>query len=260
MARTSCIWDAVGMHWLLPVMLSALVSSCVPMPRQRLPELGKTRVQSLDLPAWTPLGMSVQGRPIRYRAIGSGSRSVLFIGGIHGDEIEGRVATAQLPLAFLRSPGLARQVPLHIVEDMNPDGRHAGVRANSRGVDLNRDFPASNRRKGHGLSEPESRAAHDLIRTLKPDLVIVAHSWRKRFFINYDGPGKRLAQTFSRYSGFPVVPSSNIGATPGSLGSWCGWDLGIPILTIEWQRGTPPEQAWTSTRMALLAVIRGATS
>ena len=260
MARTPGIWGAAGMHWLASLMLSVLVSSCVPMPVHRLPELGKQGVQSLALPAWTSIGMSVQGRPIRYRVIGSGSRRVLFIGGIHGDETEGKVATAQLPLTFLRSPGLSRQVTLHIVEDMNPDGRYAGARTNSRGVDLNRDFPSSNRRQGRGLSEPESRAVHDLIRTLQPDLVIVAHSWRQRYFINYDGPGKHLARAFSRDSGFPVVPSSNIGATPGSLGSWCGWDLGIPILTIEWQRGTLPEQAWASTRTALLAVIRGATS
>ena len=260
MARTPGIWGAAGMQWLAPFMLSVLVSSCVPMPVYRLPGPSKQDVQKLALPASKPIGMSVQGRPIWCRAIGSGSRRVLFIGGIHGDETEGTVATAQLPLTFLRSPGLGRQVTLHIVQDMNPDGRYAGVRTNSRGVDLNRDFPSSNRRKGRGLSEPESRAVHDLILSLQPDLVIVAHSWRKRYFINYDGPGKHLAQAFSRHSGFPVVPSSNISATPGSLGSWCGWDLGIPILTIEWQRGTPPEQAWASTQKALLAVIRGASS
>ena len=166
--------------------------------------------------------------------------------------------TAQLPAAFINSPGLASQVTLHIVEDMNPDGRRASTRTNSRGVDLNRDFPASNRRQGHGLGEPESRAIHDLIRHLRPDLVIVAHSWRKRCFINYDGPARRIAQVFSKHSGFPVVPSSNIGATPGSLGSWCGWDLGIPILTIEWLRGTAPKEAWRATRVALLETIRGA--
>src|SRR5262249_20156710 len=42
---------------------------------------------------WEEVGTSVQGRPIRVRTLGHGPRKVLFIGGIHGDEREGAVAT-----------------------------------------------------------------------------------------------------------------------------------------------------------------------
>jgi protein MpaA len=152
---------------------------------------------------------------------------------------------------------LPPRVTLHIVEDMNPDGRAANRRGNSRDVDLNRDFPASNRRSGRGLSQPESRAVYELILKLQPDLVIVAHSWRNRYFINYDGPARRSAQVFEAHSGYPVTPSNSIASTPGSMGSWCGWDMSIPILTLEWKRGTPPDVAWSETSKAILAVIRG---
>lgn len=248
------------MRWLASVSLSILLGACVQTPPRPLPEIETRPPDKLVLPEWEYIGVSVQGRPIRHRAIGTGHRRVLFIGGIHGNEVEGMVATAQLPAAFLRSPGLASQITLHIVEDMNPDGRHARSRHNRRGIDLNRDFPASNRKQGRGLSQPESRAIHDLILLLQPDLVIVAHSWSKDYFINYDGPARHLASMFSKHSGFRVKPSSSIAATPGSLGSWCGWDLRIPILTVEWRRGTSPLKAWNDTRTALLSVIRGTPS
>ena len=45
--------------------------------------------------------------------------------------------------------------------------------------------------------------------------------------------------------------------TPGSLGSFVGIDLEIPILTIEYERGKDQALTWSETRSAILAVIRG---
>ena len=249
----------VNFLWIASSAVVLSMVGCVNTPRPDWHFAPRPAVaRRASLPAWQSIGESVEGRSLQYRKVGHGHRCVLWVGGIHGNEVEGTVATARLPAAFQEVPGLLAEVTLHIVEDMNPDGRAAHRRTNSRGVDLNRDFPASNRRSGRGLSQPESRVIHDLILKLQPDLVIVAHSWGGRYFINFDGPGHRIAQLFREKSGFPVVPSSNIAATPGSMGSWCGWDMGIPILTLEWLRGTPPEGAWRDTRDAILAVIRGA--
>lgn len=240
------------------VVLASCVQSPLPAWMAERP-LGFAVPVAADLPKWQEIGRSSEGRPIRYRKVGTGHRCVLWIGGIHGDETEGVIATREFPVAFLAQKGMSSRVTLHIVEDMNPDGRRAHRRGNSLGIDLNRDFPATNRRDGRGLSQPESRVIHDLILKLQPDLVMVAHSWRGRFFINFDGPARRIAHLFHRLSNFRVVPSSSIAATPGSMGSWCGWDMGIPILTVEWKRGTPPELAWADTREAILAVTRGGT-
>jgi hypothetical protein len=153
-------------------------------------------------------------------------------------------------------------VTLTILEDANPDGAAMNVRGNANGVDLNRNFPARNFRRnrfhgGRPLSQPEARALHDLILRLEPHLVIVAHSWHDAHFINYDGPdaARVLAERFARLSGYPLRRSDEFAETPGSLGSWVGGELGIPILTLEYLRAREPVAAWEETRTAILAVI-----
>jgi hypothetical protein len=211
---------------------------------------------------WEVVGTSVQGRPIRVLTVGHGPRKVLFVGGIHGDEPEGAVATEELPAAF-EAAGLADAVTLTILEDANPDGRAAGTRGSANGVDVNRNFPASNfdttdpSNGGKPLSEPEARAVKDTIERIKPNLVLVAHSWAGRQFINFDGPAREIAERFAASSGLPVEESSSFAPTPGSLGSYFGRDLGIPVLTIEVLKGSVPTAVWDQLRGALLQAIAG---
>lgn len=214
------------------------------------------------LSEWREIGRTHQDRPLRVRTAGGGPRRVLWIGGIHGNEREGRIATARLPEVFLER-GLGERVTLTILEDANPDGSARNTRGNSRGVDLNRNFPARNFRTatatagGQPLSQPESLALHDLILDLQPDLILVAHSWGGRTFVNFDGPAEAIARRFSEQSGLPMVRSDEFPPTPGSLGSWVGRDLGIPIVTIEWLRGRDPFDAWVATKEAILTAIAG---
>lgn len=236
---------------LLPVLL-ALASGCqvvAPPPPVLTPAVAERE-----------FGLSVEGRRLRLRVAGDGPRRVLWIGGIHGDEREGSVSTAELPGAFLADVRLAGRVRLYLVEDVNPDGTALGRRQNARGVDLNRNYPASNFRASREngarpLSEPEALALHGLIQEIRPELVIVAHSARARNFINWDGPAERHAALFSRHSHYPIVASDTLHGTPGSLGSWVGRDLQIPILTLEHRHGADPRQCWERTRSAILAVI-----
>ena len=213
--------------------------------------------------AWEVLGYSHEGRPLRVRRLGHGPRRVIWIGGIHGNEREGAVATAELPVAFARVPGALEQVTLTIVEDLNPDGTAGNRRGNARGVDLNRNYPATNYLPGPSfgsrpLDQPEARALHDLVLAERPHLVIVAHSWRGDHFINFDGPALELAELFAERSGYRVKPSDRIAPTPGSLGSWIGRTLDVPILTLEYERGADPLACWLDTRDAILAVVLAA--
>ncbi|HZT54593.1 MAG TPA: M14 family zinc carboxypeptidase [Burkholderiaceae bacterium] len=212
------------------------------------------------LPSWKVVGHSVQGRPLRAATYGSGARRVLWIGGIHGNEREGAVATDELPDAFLAAPGGERAVTLTVLEDVNPDGSAMHMRGNANGVDLNRNFPAdnfvANRMFGREpLSQPESLALRELITAVQPHLVLIAHSWSGDHFVNFDGPARELADRFAQLSGYPVRRSEDIPATPGSLGSWLGQELGVPVLTIEYLRGREPGEAWRETRDAVLAVV-----
>lgn len=212
---------------------------------------------------WRTLGKSVEGRPIRVCCVGSGPRCVLWIGGVHGDEREGHVATSQVAQAVADTPGLARRVTLWIVEDANPDGTAAGTRVNANGVDLNRNFPARNFRRGstrfggEPLSQPEARLLHDLVLELEPELTIAIHSWTGDRFINYDGPAAHEAIRFEALSGYRVRASDTFHTTPGSLGSWLGVDRDQALLTLEYKKGSDPQQAWEQTRAAFLAVIAG---
>jgi protein MpaA len=248
-----------------PAILTLLLPACALEPPEPAQPVAATAPEPARAPAltWREIGVSVQGRPLRATAIGSGPRRVLWVGGIHGDEREGALATAALPAAFLAEPGASERVTLHLLEDANPDGSALHVRGNANGVDLNRNWPARNfvvDRRSNGrqpLSQPESKALHDLLLSIEPHLVIVAHSWRGDHFVNYDGPGQQLAELFSRHSGYPVRTSQSMAPTPGSLGSWAGNERGIPILTLEYLRGRNPEDAWRETRTAILAVILG---
>jgi protein MpaA len=187
---------------------------------------------------------------------------VLFIGGIHGDEAEGSYTTAELPAAFTRA-GLSDRVTLTIIEDANPDGRAAKTRGNANGVDINRNFPASNfdpaapANGGKPLTQPETRAVYDLIEGTSPDLVIVVHSWQDKQFINYDGPARDIAERFAATSGLPVTASNEFATTPGSLGSYAGRDRKRPLLTIEFRKESDPKSDWELVRGALLEAISG---
>lgn len=211
-------------------------------------------------PEWTEIGRSREDRPLRVTRLGRGPRRVLWVGGIHGNEREGRISTSELPRALLDTPGALETVTLTILEDVNPDGTARNTRGNAMGVDLNRNYPAANFKPSRlfglrPLDQPEARALHDLIDHERPHLVIVAHSWHDDHFINYDGPAEHLAERFSKLSGYRVQVSSDIAPTPGSLGSWVGNTMRIPILTLEYHRGRDPWAAWLETKAAILAVV-----
>lgn len=212
-------------------------------------------------PPWTELAISREGRPLWQALFGHGPRRVLWVGGIHGDEREGARATAELAAAFLGEPDAAERATLLVIEDLNPDGSARRTRGNARGVDLNRNFPAANFRAGARagpapLSEPESLALFELLVAWQPELVLVAHSWRKQRFVNFDGPARELAEGFAARSGFALRESQDLAPTPGSLGSWAN-ERGLALLTLEYRRGTDPTEAWAATRAAILAAILG---
>jgi hypothetical protein len=245
------------------LVIASLAAGCVnfhPLRKPAPSKEGATPAVARSVePTWKVFGESVQGRPLRMATYGSGPRRVLWVGGIHGNEREGVVATASLPAALLAADR-ERKVTLTVLQDVNPDGTASKQRGNANGVDLNRNFPTKNFQPHRffgkqPLSQPESRALHELILTLKPHLVIVAHSWSGDHFINFDGPAQHLAERFAKLSGYPVRESGDMAATPGSLGSWAGVENAIPILTLEYLRGREPNAAWAETEQAILAVV-----
>ena len=213
-------------------------------------------------------GESVKGQPIVATVFNDGPRPVLILGGIHGDEQTSVDLTRNLIELLKRDVSLAGGKSVAIIQVANPDGYAANRRTNARGVDLNRNFPASNYRtvlqtkspKGRygaaAASEPETRALLRALDTFNPRLIISIHSISdRRECNNYDGPAADVAQKMSALNGYP--PKDNIGyPTPGSMGTFCGIDRQIPMITLELPKAGTGADAWARNKDALLAVIK----
>lgn len=265
----------------LPAMVLAIVAGCArpdPAPREtaaRRPapptDLSRSAPSPLDRGSSASerdgpspsaggetIGTSVGGRPIRVRRFGRGADSVLIIGGIHGNEPASVRLVEALAGQLADRGDLRAGRSLWIVPAANPDGLAAGTRLNRRGIDLNRNFPAGNRREtarygSSPLCEPESAALHRLIAEARPRRIVSVH--QPAACVDYDGPARELARAASAACGLPV---RRLGGKPGSLGSWAGQTLGIPVVTLELPGSAsrlPRDSLWERYGAALEAVI-----
>jgi protein MpaA len=214
---------------------------------------------------WHPIGRSVDGRPIEALLAGTGPSRVLLIGGIHGDEPEGLPVIERLTDEIISDRTLTRSATILIVRNLNPDGTADRSRTNKNGVDLNRNFPASNwdataRQKrfhpgSQPGSEPETQVLVELMNEFQPERILVMHATQGKPMVNYDGPARELAEAMSQLNGY--VTSDTIGyPTPGSLGSYAGVDKQIPIITLELPRGVSFDTAWRANRDALFRFMQ----
>ncbi|MFA5507206.1 MAG: M14 family murein peptide amidase A [Vulcanimicrobiota bacterium] len=209
------------------------------------------------------LGFSVQGRSIQADLLGAGSQTVLFFGVFHGEEPESAEVVQKLVEHLEKHPELFKDRRVVLVPVVNPDGLAVGQRKNARGVDLNRNFPTANwSPEGketdywggpEPASEPETRLVMELLENFKPDRIVSVHCPYR--CVNYDGPGRKLAEAMAAQNGYPVEPSIGY-PTPGSFGSYAGIEKRIATITLE----LPPtgeEDVWNDNREALLVALRG---
>lgn len=206
------------------------------------------------------LGTSVEGRPIEAIRIGPDVQGgVLVLASIHGSEPAGTPLLRELEHALARFPELWTAEPITLVPVANPDGFARRSRTNARGIDLNRNFPAANfatsARHGESpLSEPESRALERFIVGQRPRRIVSIH--QPLACIDWDGPGEAVVQ---RVVAFGALPAKRLGGRPGSLGSWGGVTLGIPVITLELRAGDELETSgalFARYGDTLLALVR----
>jgi protein MpaA len=190
------------------------------------------------LPARLPIqrqivGRSVQNRPLESIVLGQGYDVTFVLAAIHGNEPAGVPLAERLATYLQEHPELLHGRQVIILPVANPDGVARGTRFNANNVDLNRNFASANRQNtaqyGHtALSEPEARAIHQLIRAFSPDRIVSIH--QPLTCIDYDGPAAALASHIAQHCDLPI---HRLGAQPGSLGSYAGLTLHIPIITLE---------------------------
>jgi len=209
------------------------------------------------------LGESVEGRAIHaYVRQGSGHATTVVFGAFHGDEPKTVHVARHLIDLLAGDATVGGDGTWVVVPVVNPDGFARRNRRNASRVDLNRNFPTRNwtagkrRSRMYGgaapASEPETRAAIELIEQYQPTCVITIHSiGANRFCNNYDGPGRALAEAMGEVNGYPVTESIGY-PTPGSFGTWCGVERHIPTITLELPSHHSSKRCWADNRDALL--------
>lgn len=130
---------------------------------------------------------SVQGRPIRAFARGTGPIRILLWTQMHGDESTSTFALADWLYAMQINPDydIWERITLWIIPILNPDGAKAYTRFNALGVDLNRDAR-------HQIC-PESRFLIECADALKPQWVFNMHDQRSIFGVGATGKSATLA-------------------------------------------------------------------
>lgn len=178
----------------------------------------------------TIIGLSASGRPIEVYTFGQGERQRMIVAGIHGGYEWNTIALADELITHLDSHPevIPSDVTLYILRNLNPDGDARGHtkegRANERGVDLNRNFPANwqvdwNRDgcwkdppvtggTGPG-SEPETKAVMRFIESHRIDALISYHSAALGIFPGgtpWDEDSKRLAKAIAEITSYDYPP------------------------------------------------------
>jgi len=204
------------------------------------------------------VGKSVQNRPIMFAVVGQGLDTTFILSTIHGNESAGTPLVQRLAEYLQQHADLLQGRKVVLLPVVNPDGMAHNSRYNANGVDLNRNFAAANRRNSaqHGyspLSEPEAAAIASLIRQYSPDRIVSIH--QPSACIDYDGPAWALANHMAQHCDLPV---RKLGAQSGSLGSYAGLTLNIPIITLELPGNTDSlndDSLWQRYGPALVAAV-----
>lgn len=206
---------------------------------------------------WRQVGVSALGEPLLIAELGTvdAPLSVLVLSMVHPDEMTPLHATLMLLNRLASAPPTGVRVV--VAPLVNPDGlwRKEPSRSNARGVDLNRNFPATDWAPTRHLpwkgkliadlrrfpgdrpaTEPETLFQMALVTMLRPHRIVTLHApWG---LLDYDGPevgleraalAREAMRSFMRIRKRPRAH----GRVSGSLGSWAGRDHGIPCYTVE---------------------------
>lgn len=208
-----------------------------------------------DAVAWEYYRTTKNKSPLIFANFGKNSKNcILFLGGVHGDELPSVYLMFKLAHYVKDNPGLFQDICIVIAPLLNPDGflSNDQTRTNANGVDINRNFPTKDWKdkairqwttKGKqaryypgvkAASEQETLFQIALIKRFKPQKILSVHSPLNLF--DYDGPSSDL-DSFEKWmeqiSKEINHPLKKFGYFPGSLGNYAGHERNIFTLTLE---------------------------
>jgi len=121
----------------------------------------------------TFLGNSIEGRSISMISIGSGTTNVLLWSQMHGDETTATMAIFDIFNYLKVNKEILKNIKLHFIPMLNPDGAEKFTRRNAIGIDINRDAIR--------LQSPESRILKSARDSLKANFGFNLHDQSKYY-------------------------------------------------------------------------------
>lgn len=219
------------------------------------------------------IGSSVKGRGITAYQFGTGPNPIVYMGAMHGSEANSKTLMNEWFNELNANPTKLGGRSLVVIPAVNPDGVAAGSRLNARGVDLNRNFPASDWKSmvtspespqptaaggPYPLSEPESSAIASYIQRVRPRVVFSFHSAAAVVEANEAGDSVSIASIYASAARYRAVPKSQ--STPifqydttGAMEDWMRDKLGSPAVVVELLSKTSSE--FSRNRSALWGTV-----
>ena len=239
----------------------------------------------------TILGVSVEGRDIIAYHYGTGSKELLFIGGIHGGYEWNTILVAYQMMDYLAgNPSIIpANVKVTVIPVMNPDGLYKVVgttdrftqaqvpksevqtipgRFNAHTVDLGRNFDCDwksaavwqNKPVSGGsaaFSEPESQAIKKYIEEHQPAAAVTWYSAVGGVFSSscHNGVSAEttaITKAYADASGYPAHESFDFYATTGDMVNWFA-KKNIPAISVLLTNHTDTE--WTKNQSGIQAIF-----
>jgi predicted deacylase len=218
----------------------------------------------------TVIGTSVEGRNISAFKYGTGTKKLLFVGGIHGGYEWNTVLVAYELMDYLKSNPSAVPASLEVtvIPVLNPDGLYKVVgksgrfvaadvpasndvqvsgRFNANGIDLNRNFDCDWQPSGMWqntavdggsavFSEPESKAFQAFVSAYAPTAVVGWYSAAGGVYSSNCHGGvlsltKTMTNTYAKASGYPAHESFDNYAITGDMTNWLAKNK-IPAISV----------------------------
>lgn len=240
----------------------------------------------------TILGASVEKRDITAYHFGSGSKELLFVGGIHGGYEWNTALVAYELMDYLAANPtvIPTGAKVTVIPVLNPDGLNKAVntagrftpsdvspsretvvasRFNARNVDLNRNFDCDWKPQGvwmektvsggtSAFSEPESLAFKNYIEANNPAAVIVWYSSAGGVFSSSCDQSittetKLLTSTYAAASGYKAYDSFDFYETSGDMVNWLA-KKEIPAISV--LLTTHQDTEWAKNKAGIDAVLK----
>lgn len=249
-------------------------------------------VEPTPIPKNAVVGTSVQGRVIETYTYGTGSTTLLFVGGVHGgyewnstllayefiDALENGTFLVPAHLRFVIIPTLNPDGLFEVVgtsgrfiaSEIPPNDAHTTGRGrfNANDVDLNRNFdckwqPESTWRSkvvsaGTGaFSEPEAQTLKRVVESEDPAAVVFWHSQANTVYASECEAGVlpetlAIMNTYADAANYNSVASFDAYPVSGDAEGWLA-SIGIPAITVELETRTSSE--WQRNQAGIKALV-----